>query len=373
MDYRARFLNTLLFKETNQVPFHEIAAWEQTVVRWRQEGAPAEALQTNGWFMRGDRFFGFEPREFIDLRSCFPMPSFDQSIIEEDERIIIFSDSFGVTHKALKEGSVGHTRMSMDQLLAFPLTDRATFADLKKRFSADINLRYPADWSERVKAWQSSLAPICLTENGDFGFYSILRRFMGTEGVSYILFDDPDLVHEMLDFFCDYMIELTHKALHEVSCDYFNIWEDMSYKNGPLVSPEQFRIFFLPRYKRLINHLRDHGVGLITLDTDGDPRKLVPLFIEAGVNVVWPIEITNGVDPIVMRKEFGNDIGLIGGIDKRVLAIGKKEIEYELKRICDYMLPRGGYIPTIDHAVPPDVPYDNFVYYTELKRDLLHA
>ena len=371
MDYRSKFLNTMLFKDTRQVPLHEVALWEQTMVRWKQEGAPDSAFATNGWFMRGDEFFGFEPRYFIQIHGNRPMPAFESKVISEDERIVTFVDENGVTHEALKQGEVNGMRMSMDRLLDFPVTDRASFRALTKRFTADTALRYPQNWDDLLKLYKTRDCPLCLGENGDFGFYSILRSFMGTEGVSYILYDDPDLVHEMLDFFCDYMIELTHKALHEVDVDYFNIWEDMTFKNGPLVSPELFRVFFLPRYKRLIAHLKDHGVKLITLDTDGDPRLLIPLYLEAGVNGIWPIEVAAGVDPISLRKEYGDSLALSGGIDKRVLARDKQAIDYELKRILDYMLPRGGYIPTVDHAVPPDVPYENFTYYLYLKRELL--
>ena len=73
----------------------------------------------------------------------------------------------------------------------------------------------------------------------------------------------------------------------------------------------------------------------------------------------------------MLRKEYGSDLALSGGIDKRVLARGKKDIDYEVKRILDYMLPRGGYIPTVDHSVPPDVSFENFMYYVELKNSLL--
>ena len=107
------------------------------------------------------------------------------------------------------------------------------------------------------------------------------------------------------------------------------------------------------------------------VDTDGDPTKLIPLFIEAGVNCIWPIEVAAGVDPIKFRKEFGNCISLIGGIDKRILTGNKEDIKNEVLRICDYMFPGGGYIPTIDHSVPPDVPYENFLYYLDIKKKAL--
>lgn len=279
----------------------------------------------------------------------------------------------GVTHRAMKEGTVKGMRMSMDQYIDFPVKDRASFKQWAKRFKVDITARYPKDWEGLVKRWGARDCPLCLLGNGQFGFYSMLRTWMGTEGVSYILYDDPDLVHEMLYFLADYIIELIDKALREVEIDYFNFFEDMSFKNGPLISPEMFRKFFLPHYKRVVNHLKENGVELIIVDTDGNPMKLLPLFIEAGVNGLWPIEVAAGLDPIVIRKEFGNDLALIGGIDKRILFGSKEGIRNEVLRVLDYMLPRGGYIPTIDHAVSPEASLENFMYYLDIKKKVLEG
>ena len=190
-----------------------MAAWPQTLVRWRSEGAPEEALRTEGWFLCGDDYFGFEPREFVDIRCSTPMPAFKGRVLSEDERVLVYSDSFGVVHRSLKN------TMSMDQLLSFPVTDRASFRRLKKRFHSDVTRRYPAAWDDDIRRIALSRCPVCLGTNGDFGFYSMLRRFLGTEGISYMFFDDPLLVEEMLDFFCEYIIGLTHRALHEIRFD----------------------------------------------------------------------------------------------------------------------------------------------------------
>lgn len=374
VDYRKRLMDTLLFKDTKNVPFIEIALWGQTLERWQNEGLKIDELKNGGWFMEGEPFFGFEPREYIKINAIGPLPILDYNVLEEDDRIIVYIDSMGVTHKALKEGQAKNgTRLSMDQYIDFPVKDRATFESYKKRYMPDVHARYPQQWDEKKQRWNEGNIPVGLTDNGEFGFYSMLRRWMGVEGVSYIFYDDPVLAHEMLNFLCDYMMELTEKAVKEVRIDFFNFFEDMSFKNGPLVSPEIFREFFLPVYKKFIDHLRRHGIKLIMVDTDGDPTKLVPLFIEAGVNCIWPIEVAAGVDPIIFRKKFGKDISMIGGIDKRVLTMSKDDIRKEVERICNYMLPQGGYIPTVDHAVPPDVPYENFLYYLDIKKKALEG
>lgn len=373
MNYRERFLKTMLFQELHQVPFHEIGLWGQTLDRWEQEGLPPGALQKGGWFMEGEPYFGFEPRSFAKINSTGPLPQQEYQVLEENDRILVYIDGGGVTHRALKEGTAHGTRMSMDQFIGFPVRDRDSFRKWKKRYQPDALTRYPLDWDDQLKSWRNRDCPLTLLDNGQFGFYSMLRSWMGVEGVSYLFYDDPGLVQEMLEFLTDYILELTRKALEAADIDHFNIWEDMSFKNGPLVSPQIFREFFLPHYKRLIQHLRKKGVKLITVDTDGDPRKLIPLFLEAGVNGLWPVEVAAGIDPVSLRQEFGRDLALMGGIDKRVLTGNKERIKSEVLRILDYMLPDGGYIPTVDHTVPPDVPYANFTYYLEIKRKALEG
>lgn len=372
IDHAKKLMDTLLFKDNLNVPFIEIALWGQTLERWYKEGLPEGALKHNGWFLEGEEYFGFEPREYIKINAVGPLPVMKYTVLEETDRILVYIDETGVTHRALKEGQAKDgTRLSMDQYIEFPVKDRKSFKEYIKRYIPDIKIRYPEKWDEKKMIWNRGDIPVCLTNNGEFGFYSALRRWMGVEGVSFLFYDDPVLAHEMLEFLCDYMIELTKKALNEVKIHFFSFFEDMSFKNGPLVSPQIFRDFFLPVYKKFIDHLRKYGIDLIMVDTDGDPTKLIPLFIEAGVNCLWPVEVAAGIDPISLRKEFGNSISLIGGIDKRVLTGSRQKIKEEVLRICDYMLPGGGYIPTVDHSVPPDVPYDNFLYYLEVKKNAI--
>lgn len=159
----------------------------------------------------------------------------------------------------------------------------------------------------------------------------------------------------------------------EVEIDCFSFAEDFAYKAGPLISPEIFRKFFLPRYRQLTDFLKAQGVPSIWLDTDGNFEVLIPLLLEAGITCVWPLEVASGMDPVALRKKYGQDLVLSGGIDKRALAKSRQEIEQELTSKLPYLLEQGGYIPTLDHSVPPDVPLDNYRYYLGLKSKLLEG
>jgi Uroporphyrinogen decarboxylase (URO-D) len=370
MTPRERFLACNRFQSVDHVPFVEIAMWGQTVERWRQEGMPREV--DTSFYMNGNEFFGFERWEYLPLNVGL-IPGFDYEVLEEDERIIVFRGGEGITHRALKEGTVGGTRLSMDQYLSFPVTDRASFHDMARRYDPHTPLRYPRWWEDAVRCYRGRDYPLALTGIGGFGLFSMLRWWMGTERTCTSFYDDPALVEEMLDFLTDFFIELTERALTEVKIDWYNYFEDFAFKTGPLVSPALYKRFLLPRYQRLNEHLRRHGVQIISLDSDGNIEVLLPLVLEAGFNHLCPLEQAAGMDLIRLRREYGQAFALLGGIDKRELAKGRREIERELQRQAPFLLETGGYIPTVDHAIPPDVSYDNFRYYLDLKRQLLEG
>ena len=365
MNDRERFIRTMQFQSVDRFPHYELGLWGQTIERYLKEGMPEEAAKDN--FFVGSKFFQLDHREFVPVNVNM-VPGFTAKVYHEDERLIIMRDGGGIVRKGMKEGTVRGTRPSMDQYVQFPVENEMDFEAMKLRHDPKTPGRYPANWADLMKKWRKRDYPLCLLTNGTFGFYSTPRKWMGTENLSLAFYDHPTMMHEMMDFLAEFFIEVTTKALKELKIDYFNFFEDMAYKTAPLVSPKIFRDFMLPRYKRVIAHLKKHGVKIITLDTDGNCEPLIPLYIEAGVTCLWPCEIAANMDPVRLRKEYGRDLALMGGIDKRELARGKKEVHAEVKRHLLPLLESGGYIPTVDHTVPPDVPFANFMYYLELKR-----
>jgi uroporphyrinogen decarboxylase len=275
--------------------------------------------------------------------------------------------------KALKVGERQGYRMSMDQYLEYPVRTRQDFEALKRRYNPQSPTRYPPYWAEKVKIWRMRDYPLTTPANGAMGFYWNLRQWMGTTNASYVFYDDPQLAHEMMEFTADFVIETLHRALHEVQIDYFSFAEDMAYKAGPLISPALFKEFVFPRLRRVCGFLREHGVTSIWVDSDGNLEPLVPLLLDAGVNCLWPLEATAGMDPVKLREKYGNELALSGGVDKRALTQGKKEIECEVYYKLPDLLEQGGYIPTLDHSVPPNVPLENYLYYLELKQKLLEG
>jgi hypothetical protein len=364
-----RFLATVRFQDVDRYPLWELGIWGQTYERWLHEGI-SECDLEGDWFRGQPAFAGLDRREFMPL-NFDPIPGL-QRPIGEDDRYIVERDGWGRVRRGLKIGTVRGTRPSMDTYLDFYVKDRESFLEMKWRFDPHDPSRYPEDWDELKRRWMTRDYPLYLTENCGFGgLYWNLRQMMGTVRVSTAFHKTPALIHEILDFMADFFIETTRRALGEVEVDAFNFNEDFACKAGPLISPRIFREFLQPRYERIIKHLRRHGVKVIELDSDGNTEALLPALIEIGINAHWPLEAAADMDPVKVRRRYGEKLALYGGIDKRALAGDKEAIEREVYRKIPPMLELGGgYIPTVDHTIPPDIPLENFLHYLKLKREV---
>jgi uroporphyrinogen-III decarboxylase len=142
--------------------------------------------------------------------------------------------------------------------------------------------------------------------------------------------------------------------------------EDMSYNNGPMLSREQFDEFIAPYYRRVIPHIKKHGVKVL-VDTDGDVTSMIPWMMNAGIEGVYPLERQAGVDVALIRRKYPKFL-LLGAYDKMVMSKGEKEMRAEFERLLPVMK-SGGFIPSVDHQTPPGVSFANYKIYVKLFRE----
>jgi uroporphyrinogen-III decarboxylase len=350
MTSRERFLATMNYQERDRCPWGEMGFWPETLERWHTEGWPKDVhLNT---FLGYDRL-----RENLDVSFEY-IPAFEQQVLEEDDTYRVVRRTSGIVVKEFK----GELSYHMPQWLDFPLKTRADWENtIKPRLDPHSPLRYPEYWDDRVRTLKQRDYPLTLRMGSIFGW---LRNWMGLERISLALYDDPIWVQEMMDYLADFCCACGERALRDVDLDYILLWEDMAYKTGPLIAPAMFREFMLKPYKKLTGFIRDHGVDLIFVDSDGDSESLLPLWIEGGVNGFYPVERAAGMDAAQLRSRFGRDLRIMGGIDKRAMAAGPAAIDGELASVVP-LLKEGGFIPWCDHFVPPDVSLSNYLYYGE--------
>ena len=354
MNDRERFLATMNYQARDRCPWGEMGFWPETLERWHQEGWPEDVYL--------NQFFGFDRlRDGVPISLEFE-PSFKSEVLEETDRHRIVRRTTGVIAREFK----GELSYHMPQWLSFPLETRQDWENqIKPRLDPDSPLRYPEYWDEKVCNWKARDYPLTMRLGSIFGF---LRNWMGIENIAVALYDDPAWVQEMMDYMAEFFCTCGRRALEDLDLDYILLWEDMAYKTGPLISPDMFRRFMLEPYKKLTGFIRDHGVDLIIVDSDGYAEPLIPLWLEGGVNGFYPIERVAGMDPVHLRQRFGPQLRLLGGIDKRAMSAGPQAIDAELANVAP-LLKEGGFIPWCDHHVPPDVSLENYLYYVRRMKE----
>lgn len=324
--------------------------WPETLERWKSEGAdPVRIfpLPVDPWDSQGGWFF--------------PDPPFEHKVIEEDERTVLYVNHEGILMRERKDNPLS----SMPQFIRFPVSGRADFERFRReRFRPDLAARIGVDYAARLGARRSRDTPFVVVSDRWGGFFGGLRGMVGVENLCLLFYDDPAFVEEMMDSVADFLIAMMGAILDHTDVDVYVFWEDMAYNHAPLVDPVVFGRLAGPRYRRVTDYVRSRGVPHVGLDSDGQIGGLIPVWLDAGLDMLYPFEVQAGMDVLEVRRKFGRDLRLWFGIDKRTLARDRAAIDRELDRVRP-LLEEGGYIAGLDHSCPPDIPYGNFRYYME--------
>jgi len=368
MSNRERFLATMRYQPRDRAPLVDFGFWEETIPIWHQQGLPKRILFTYASSNHVDYFgmdWGIDELSHTTGVRMGLTPAFRTQVIEDygDHEIVQQGDGVRV----LRRKFMG----SIPQHQGHLLTDRASWEQhYKPRLDPTARGRLPKDWEKRLVSWRAANRQELLVLPGG-SLYGWVRNWMGVENLSYLLYDDPTLFEEMVTTVADCIVGTMERVLKTgVQFDACGMWEDMAYRAGPLISPRHFKKYLVPHYRRITDLLHRYGVNIIWLDCDGDISLLVPLWLDAGVNCMFPLEVGAwGADPIKYRQQYGKDLLLMGGFDKHILQGSKAAIEAEVKRLAP-LVDEGGYISFCDHRVPPDVPLENYSFYLAKIREI---
>jgi uroporphyrinogen-III decarboxylase len=326
--------------------------WGETLDLWRAQSGISD-LNPREW-LGFDRSFALP-----DIRLGI-FPEFETVIIEQSEEFVIHRDGRGITMRDRRDGG------SMPEWLDYPVKIDDDWERLKAERLRPTELgRVAQDWDAfRTRLAQTGEA----VQVGVFpyGVFGTPRDLLGVEELLVSFYTRPALIHDMMSHLTTVWIAVWEQVAAQVHIDHIHIWEDMSGKTGSLISPRMVREFMMPCYDRIVDFARANGVRIISVDTDGDCRQLIPVMMEHGVNMMFPFEVQAGNDVRVFRKLYPT-LGMMGGLDKRALAGTKADIDIEVEKAAT-MVQAGRYIPNFDHLIPPDVPWDNFRYAAEQMR-----
>jgi uroporphyrinogen decarboxylase len=358
MTDRQRFINQMHYKPIDRCFNMEFGYWEENFKQW-------PIFLENGItsIEKANRFFSFDPIERVIGHGWLWLnPLFEEQIIQETASTKILRNKDGLLAEIPKDGhdTIPHFlessvktpddwRKVKDQRLR--RDDPARKPDIEA-----LKQQYPSDRDYPVGLYCGSMI-------------GVIRNLLTFEGLAYAAYDYPDMVEDMVETACVLVEDYLDQVLGAIEFDYACGWEDICFKNGPIVSVDFFKNVVVPRYKRIRWKLHNAGIDIWYTDCDGDVRPILPLFLECGINCLFPYEVNSCAHPADVLNEYGTDLRIMGAFDKMQLKQGRGAIKAYMKSLLS-LVERGGFIPFCDHRCPPDVNPDDYLYYLELKEQM---
>jgi len=354
MNYRDQWLAIMHYGEFDRMPVVHWAGWHETTERWRREGLPADVSE--------HVYFDAVPMWAEIGANVNLYPHFDTEVLEETDEYLVSRTWDGIVQKDWKHKSC------IPNFIDFTLKTAADWPEYKKRLQPDP-ARIPQDLDEQIRGAEESGNPIRFEVASHMGW---IRNWMGVENMSYLMYDDLDCYAEMVmtlaDLTCWGMDQVIPRMTRKP--DFAFAWEDICGKNGPLVSPDIFRRCVAPGYETVRSKLDEHGITLFGIDSDGFVEPLVKCWLDAGVNMQFPVEYgTWGATAEDLRRKFGKELRVFGGFNKLALEKGRNAIDAEVRRNIPLMK-EGGFVLMPDHLITPGVPLDDYIYYLDQVRSI---
>ena len=354
MTTRALCQAIMHYEDFDRVPVFHWTGWEETLERWVAEGMPKDVNQ-NEYFNAAPMWAGVG----VELGL---FPPFEEEVLEDTDAYRIFRDGAGVVQQDWKHKSC------IPHYIDFTLKTAKDWDAFKKRLQPDPR-RIPEDLEARIRQAEAAELPLAVSTASMMGW---IRNWMGVVNMSYLMCEDPDCYADMVDTIASLVCWSIDEVVPKMTTapDMGFGWEDICGKNGPLVSPDIFDRCVASGYRKIRAKLEEYGTNLLGIDSDGFVEPLIPHWLEAGVNIQFPVEIgTWKADPMALRKRYGKDLRIIGGIDKLQLEKGRDAIDAEIERRVPLMQ-AGGYVPLPDHLITPGTPLDDYKYYLDRMRAL---
>lgn len=367
MTQRERYLETVLFGSPDRVPFSPGGPRESTLRAWHGQGLREGA----SWWTQLCEAIGVTPEPYPETVgagvSFRLMPEFEEKVLESRDGHTILQDYMGAVVEISDCYDASYIRSARDFVTRkwhrFPVTSRQDF-DERIRFRHDPATpgRYPDGDPASLARLAGPGRPSVLAVSFNGPFWQ-LREWCGMEPLCELFLDTPDLVRDMAEFWTDFADQVLERIIAHTDIDRVHVSEDMAYKSHAMISPAMTREFLAPAYRRWLATAQRGGCRVFGVDSDGYVGDLLPVWIESGVNLCDPMEVAAGNDLPAFRRAHGRRMAYGGGIDKRAIARGGETMREELRRVIPPLFEEGGFIPSCDHGVPPDITWPAFIDY----------
>jgi hypothetical protein len=364
MNHRERFVHLFTGKSVDRIPCYFFGTWPETKTSWASNGYDVLDNGANS----GPNLPGMDP-DWEDgmwnchgMANCEPIGDIPPKVLEKGDGYEIIRGTLGEVVRHRTDGtSMPHT------ITPALLPIRSSWEQFMKRWRPDDPQRNP-DSIESLAARLAGQERVRAFMGGSL--YGWLRNHMGVENISYLLMDDIALYEEMVSYTCDVFLTVMEPVLKHAEFEFVYFFEDCCGSAGPLFSPRIGQEILQPYYKKMIRFYKDHGVKLALIDSDGQADLMVPMWLESGFDVVFPVEVGSwGGSVAGLREKYGNQLCAMGGINKHVIGHGTEAIRAHLSSLSEEVA-KGGYLHIPDHRIPPSIGYDQMMDYVSVFHEI---
>lgn len=352
---REEYLDHMTFRRNDRPLFTEIFG---PIIglkeEWEEQGASPQELDMSAFRYR------------CEARGRVPvitgrLGGFEPQMLEENDEYILTRDEYGRTMRMFK--GVSTLPLPLDH----PVQDMDDWLRIKHWYEWSEE-RLAGNWADVARQHLAADRVVVVEIPGAF---DEPRQLMGEAAVCLAYFDQPELIRDMLDTMAGTAVRVLERVMSAVQVDLIFIHEDMAGKSGPLAGPRQVKQFLAPYYRRVWDAASSLGARLFDQDSDGDMRPVLDAFLDAGVNVMHPMEPAAGMDIVQIREQYGDRLAFYGGIDKHVIRRTKEEIVAELEYKIPPMLESGGCVLALDHRIPNGTPLENYRFYVDTAWEIM--
>ncbi len=299
----------------------------------------------------------------IDLRSVWPAYA--------GPPLETFDDGSYMDWWGVRKATFG----PFEDVVVAPLADAQTPADL------DAHTWPDPDWFD-----YEGMRPVCEALSDEYALVvrdpgpnatCVLRVSMFLRGMEQFMMDlavNPDLARAIVTRVETFYLEFNRRILETVGdlTDIYFIADDVGTQTNLLVSPKMFHRFIAPSLRRFIVQAKEYG-QLAMYHTDGAVRRLIPDFIEMGVDILNPIQTSAAhMDPESLKRDFGHALCFHGALDIiTVLSSGTpSQVRAEVERLFNILGPGGGFILAPTNNIMPETPVENILALYETARTI---
>ena len=345
-----RFKRMFGHREADRVPIID-SPWGATIERWRREGMPAD--------MDFREYFGLDRVETI-FPDCSPREQF--IVLEDTPNHITYRDRWGCTAKKLKD-----PKAEMPLFLDYPAKTSNEWSVMKSKMSFSKD-RIPFGMlAQNYRRWRDD--GCWIQAQVEVGFNVVSAFYTGIDTFLVALMDEPEWCVDMINHGLELNLMFLD-AIWDAGYEFDSVFwcDDMGYKGCAFFSAATYREFLKPAHKKLADWAHSKGIAA-HMHSCGNVMRLVPDFVSIGIDGLNPLEIKAGMDPLELKRQYGDRLLLHGGINA-MLWPDFEAIEAEIKAVLPALMQNGGYIFSSDHSVPCDVSLENFRRITELAKNL---